>query len=84
MMSKRSCQFLLPAIADERVDELLRLVRKTGMSRVSRSDLVGALIWKSGLSGDALSSTIREYQVAVDSTPGRKARKLPPGPRARV
>lgn len=82
-MAARRPQFVLPAPVDERLEQLLERTRAEG-NRVSRSDIVAALIWHAPLDGDALGVVVRQYrreaQTATSPAPARR----PPGPRPLV
>lgn len=55
-------QFLLPASVDAVIDDLLHAGRREG-NRLSRSDVVSALIWQGRrLDGDALGVIVRTYR----------------------
>jgi hypothetical protein len=61
-------QFLLPPVVDAALESLLEGARSEG-NRMSRSDIVAALIWQArGMDGDALGvvarSCLREVQAA--------------------
>jgi hypothetical protein len=73
-------QFVVPPAVDERLEELLHLAYDEG-NRLSRSEIVAALIWHCPLDGDGLGVIVREYRRAMRSVsqPARGGRR--PGPR---
>ena len=74
-------QFVLPEAVDDRLERLLDLGRERG-ERVSRSDIVAALVWHSPLDGEGLGVTVRRYRAAMLRQPSqRSAAQRPPGPR---
>jgi hypothetical protein len=73
-------QFLLPVAVDEELERLLEAARHEG-NRVSRSDIVAALIWQSRrIDGDALGLLVRDCRRAVRNADQPPA-PAPPGPR---
>lgn len=80
-MSPRPKQFLLPPSVDAVIDDLLISGRSEG-NRLSRSDVVGALIWQGRqLDGDALGVIVRTYRRESSAVPTPPTGKLAPGPR---
>lgn len=81
-MSVRPKQFLLPASVDAVIDDLLDAGRREG-NRLSRSDVVGALVWQGRqLDGDALGVIVRSYRrEAMAGEATLPVTKLAPGPR---
>ena len=79
----RPKQFLLPPAVDDVLESLLVATRREG-NRLSRSDIVAALIWQAQrMDGDALGvlarTCRREVQVGEELDPA--ARTIGPGPR---
>ena len=75
-------QFLLPTAVDEVLDRLLDAGRQEG-SRLSRSDVVAALVWQArNMDGDALGVIARQCRrdTAEVTAPG-PSRAVRPGPR---
>jgi hypothetical protein len=74
-------QFVVPPAVDERLEELLQLAYDEG-NRLSRSEIVAALIWHCPLDGDGLGVIVREYRRAMRSVsqPSKGSRR--PGPRS--
>ena len=80
-MAARPKQFLLPAAVDAVIDDLLSAGRQEG-NRLSRSDVVGALIWQGRhLDGDALGVIVRGYRRESSADASAAIGKLSPGPR---
>jgi hypothetical protein len=82
-MPGRPYQFLLPEPIDRRVEQLTTKVRREG-HHVSRSEVVGALIWSATKSGDDLSTLVKAYLKAVQNYPEVETERRPPGPRPLV
>lgn len=81
VVTARPKQFLLPASVDAVVDNLLDAGRREG-NRLSRSDVVGALIWQGRhLDGDALGVIVRTYRRESVADAASPMRRLTPGPR---
>ena len=80
-MTALRTQFVVPPAIDERLEELLQLAYDEG-NRLSRSEIVAALIWDCPLDGDGLGVIVREYRRAMRSVsqPSRASRR--PGPRS--
>jgi hypothetical protein len=79
----RPKQFLLPPSVDAALDALLAASRAEG-NRMSRSDIVAALIWQSRhTDGDALGVIVRTFLRETQSVVGSPAGGGPvrPGPR---
>lgn len=79
----RPRQFLLEDGVDEVLEQLVRAARAVG-SRVSRSDIVNALIWNSrATDGDAIGVIIRSCRRELISSPQPVAEPVSrrPGPR---
>lgn len=76
-------QFLLPRVVDDVLDVLLESSRAEG-NRVSRSDIVAALVWQSRhTDGDALGVIVRTYlrETRDLSAAADAGAPLRPGPR---
>ena len=75
-------QFVLPRAVDEELERMLLESRDEG-NRVSRSDIVGALIWEARQTdGDALGVIIRGYLRDVRQVSKREEiGTARPGPR---
>lgn len=79
-MAARRPQFVMPAPVDERLERLVEHTRAQG-NRVSRSDIVAALIWHAPLDGDALGVMVRQYRRGAQSAIPPTTARRPPGPR---
>jgi hypothetical protein len=82
-MAGKPKQFLLEGPVDAALEALLQAARTEG-NRVSRSDVVGALIWQArGTDGDALGVIIRSYRRELRSAGAGHEGEQParPGPR---
>ena len=81
-MAARPKQFLLPPAVDEVLEGLLDAGRSEG-SRLSRSDVVAALVWQARrMDGDALGVIVRQYRRETAGAPTSEEKKPPrPGPR---
>jgi hypothetical protein len=75
-------QFLLPSAVDSELELLLEETRREG-NPISRSDIVGALIWeKRTTDGDALGVIVRGYLRDMQKTAQPKSTVHgKPGPR---
>lgn len=82
-MVVRRPQFVLPVLVDERLERLLERARAEG-NRVSRSDIVAALIWQAPLDGDGLGVMVRQYRREAQNAAPHTPAQRPPGPRPLV
>lgn len=81
VVTARPKQFLIPASVDAVIDNLLDAGRREG-NRVSRSDVVGALIWQGRhLDGDSLGVIVRTYRRESMAATASPTGRLAPGPR---
>lgn len=81
VVTARPKQFLLPPPVDAVIGQLLDAGRREG-SRLSRSDVVGALVWQGrGMDGDALGVIVRAYRRESQGDVPAPTEKLQPGPR---
>jgi hypothetical protein len=73
-------QVYWPLVVDNRLDELVVAARSAG-ERVSRAEMLAALVWHASVDGEGLGVMVRACRRAVDQLrDGGVARERRPGP----
>lgn len=88
--ASRNRTFMLPDVVSERLDALVKQLEDSG-TRVTRADLVAALLLAASTDAEELDRLVRAYRKAVVADayvgdrqgPGLRLRAAQPGPRPR-